>query len=307
MKGITVASCKIGNLPYNCHFKVFDSAILPIICYGSEVWGPQYYDVIENVQRKWCINFLGVSNYTPKEAIHGECGRLPVFVHTLKRCINYWLKLIEMPNNRLPKQAYIMLYNLDALGRNNWATSIKNTLFSYGFGFVWIAQEVGDKGKFIVEFITRVSDTCKQEWRTNLSQKPKLRTYNVFKSILEPEKYLSLNCHKSLITTFARFRCSSSSLAIEEGRHHNIAPHLRFCKVCNLMEVEDEYHFLLICEKYNDLRQKFLPQESHSEPNTLKFKKLMTTNDYFQLLNLCKYTTMAFKRRNFILATDRVM
>ena len=39
----------------------------------------------------------------------------------------------------------------------------------------------------------------------------------------------------------------SSSQCMMVGRHHNIDVSDRVCKLCNLREVEDEYHFLLIC------------------------------------------------------------
>jgi len=156
--------------------------IRPILCYGAEIWGFQYYDKIESVQRKWCRRLLGVPQNTTKEAVVGECGRLPVFVFTLKRCILFWLKLLELPPSRIPRQAYCMLYNFDMLGRFNWASEIKRILFSYGFGYVWLAQEVGNREIFISEFVLRVSDVCRQQWKSNVNEKPKLRVYAEFKA-----------------------------------------------------------------------------------------------------------------------------
>ena len=130
------------------HFKLFDVMILPILCYGSEIWGFQFYDVLEKVQRSWCRKLLGVPNHTTNEAVLGECGRLPIYYHTMKRFIRYWVKLIQMPQERLPRQAYLMLCNLDNLGRHTWATSVKHILYSYGFGHVWITQEIGNKQAF---------------------------------------------------------------------------------------------------------------------------------------------------------------
>ena len=155
--------------------------ILPILCYGAEIWGFQHYDVIEKVQRKWCRRLLAVPSHTTNEAVVGECGRLPIYVSTLRRCISFWVKLLEMPPD-IPRQAYIMLYKLDILGRHTWATSIKDILFSHGFGYVWVTQEIGNKKIFLSLFTTRVTDVCKQVWSVNLMSKPKLRTYNTFKS-----------------------------------------------------------------------------------------------------------------------------
>ena len=37
-----------------------------------------------------------------------------------------------------------MLRRLDEVGRNIWATNVKKILFSYGYGYVWMNEEVGD-------------------------------------------------------------------------------------------------------------------------------------------------------------------
>ena len=56
------------------------------------------------------------------------------------------------------KQCYEMLKNLDAVDRENWASHIRALLFRYGFGYVWIAQDVGNPNYFIKVFSQRVSD-----------------------------------------------------------------------------------------------------------------------------------------------------
>ena len=56
---------------------------------------------------------------------------------------------------------------------------------------------------------------------------------------------------------------SSHNLLIETGRHKNIPRDQRICPMCKLQfgqnsDIEDEYHFLLICPTYRDLRKKFI-------------------------------------------------
>ena len=136
---------------------------------------------------------------------------------------------------------------------------------------------MGNKNVFISCFHSRVVDICKQQWSVNVTAKPKLRTYLTFKSILEPERYLTLNCNVKFIQVLARFRCSSLPLAIEAGRHQGIDPQLRFCTLCNSGAVEDEFHFLLKCSVYINLRVEFLPRQAYTDPNYDKFKRLMST------------------------------
>ena len=53
------------------------------------------------------------------------------------------------------------------------------------------------------------------------------------------------------------------------GRHNNIARAERVCRVCNMQQTESEYHFMLVCPAYRDLRVKFLPRYCMSWPSLL--------------------------------------
>ena len=49
----------------------------------------------------------------------GEFGCDPIYVHTYSTVIEYWFKLTEMDNDKLPKASYNMLFKLDVAGRSN--------------------------------------------------------------------------------------------------------------------------------------------------------------------------------------------
>ena len=100
--------------------------VKPILLYGGDIWGYEYADEIEKVQIRFCKDFLGVGPSTNDSMVMGECGRLPLCVDYFLKCIKYWLKLLFMPEYRLPKKCYKMLIGLDDIGRNNWASSVKH-------------------------------------------------------------------------------------------------------------------------------------------------------------------------------------
>ncbi len=120
----------------------------------------------------------------------GECGRLPLCVTYHTNCIKYWCKLLQMPDHRYPKNCYLMLKQLDDAGRVTWAIHIKQLLFRYGFGYIWLSQDVGDIEVFVCTFKTRISDCMRQNWNTNIWDSTRCDTYKFFKSQLSPEKYI---------------------------------------------------------------------------------------------------------------------
>ena len=58
-----------------------------------------------------------------------------------------------MDATRIPYQAYRMLVSLDSDGKCNWVTKLRLLLHETGFGYVWLAQGVGDEQHFIRVFI----------------------------------------------------------------------------------------------------------------------------------------------------------
>jgi hypothetical protein len=60
-----------------------------------------------------------------------------MYIISNKRCIKYWLRIIKMPNDRLVKKCYLMMFNDVIQGHDNWVTSLGKNLQSHGFGYVW--------------------------------------------------------------------------------------------------------------------------------------------------------------------------
>ena len=62
-------------------------------------------------------------------------------------------------------------------------------------------------------------------------------------------------------------------------------------------EVEDEYHFLLVCPFFADVRKILFKKYFYTRPSMFKFKNLMNTNNKGVLLNLAKFIKEGFSRK----------
>ena len=85
-----------------------------------------------------------------------------------------------------------------------------------------------------------------------------------------------------------RFRLYSHELHIERGRYENVPRDERFCKCCNRLETESEYHFLLVCPLYTELRRTFYKPFVCHWPNLNKFDQLMLSTSKQVTLSNCK-------------------
>ena len=166
-----------GTFNHNEYFKFFDTMVTPILTFGSEIWGITECNKIEKVQLEFCKYFLGVKSSVNNCVALGECGRLPLYTVYVSKCIKYWCKLLHMSENRLPRNSYIMIKNLDNLGRRTWATHVKEILFRYGFGYAWIAQDIGDLNIFMYNFKTRITDCFRQNWNDDVNSSSRCDTY----------------------------------------------------------------------------------------------------------------------------------
>ena len=65
-----------------------------------------------------------------------------------------------------------------------------------------------------------------------------------------------------------RLRLSAHPLNVEALRGFVVDPTERKCNMCTLNSMEDEYHFLTECPKYNDNRTELFVECLNDNPNT---------------------------------------
>ena len=85
-----------------------------------------------------------------------------------------------------------MSLQLCEAGKVNWVFFVKNMLYTYGFGFAFLNQGVGNEKQFMSLFKQRVKDNHLQEWYSSVNEMSKLECYSKFKNMFEMEKYLSV-------------------------------------------------------------------------------------------------------------------
>ena len=290
------------ELPTYQKCKLFDSLVGSILSFGSEIWGMNEASDIELIHTKFLRRILGVKTSTNLIALYGELGRFPLHIIRKIHVLKYWIKLLKEPDTSLIKQVYFMLKedadnNRDYSGRN-WAAQIKRLLQQHGFDYVWQLQT-----DFEIPFAKiklRIFDSYKQSWYGNINNSSRLQAYCIFKHNFELEKYLDVISEKKYKIALARFRTSSHNLAIETGRYDDTSRADRICKSCNMKQIENEYHFLLVCPLYRDIRVKYFPPYFCHWPNINKFDALLSSKSRKvrkHMNNIAKFIYIASKRR----------
>ena len=100
--------------------------------------------------------------------------------------------------------------------------------------------------------------------------------------------YLEKSIPKLYKKCIIEIRVSSHNLCIELDRHKKISRDKKFCMTC-ISTIEDEYHFILVCPVYNELRSKYLKKYNWGKPSMFKLTRLFSVYNVKELCNLGKY------------------
>ena len=171
---------------------------------------------------------------------------------------------------------------------------MKQAIDNLGFSQYWYFGNAD--AKMYPTFFERAKDQFIQIWKAEISECSKLEYYCKYKTCFMFEPYLSNIKNYRIRVELTRFRLSAHSLAIETGRFLNIDRKDRICLFCNQRKVESEFHFLLICTKFRDLRSKYL-NSCNTFPTIYKFINIMSSTSNKTQINLAKYIKIAMERR----------
>ena len=126
---------------------------------------------------------------------------------------------------------------------------------------------------FLPEIKQRILDQYYQSWYNEINNSQRLASYSRIKHSFELEPYLDIIKERKYKIASSKVCLSSHNLEIEKGRYRNIPRLERKCKFCQMNVVENEFHFLLACPVYNDLRRKYLKPYFCSWPTLNEFDK----------------------------------
>jgi hypothetical protein len=156
-----------------------------------------------------------------------------------------------------------------------------------GFGHIWDNQTTCSKlitlsavtealQKRYLDFLHKLLFNDNRVIRRN-----KLRTYRKIKTDFKGEQYLYADADKISLSNLIKIRVSNCILNIEKGRYLKLPVEQRICQLCHT-DVEDEFHFLMNCDKLIHKRVTLFRNISNIVPS---FKTMSDVEKFMFLLN----------------------
>jgi hypothetical protein len=193
---------------------------------------------------------LGVRSQTSSVAVLADSGRFSLLTRQRASAIKYLSRLMGNKCPELLKRCYEIQLQLYQSNHPCWLSTTKRFISNLN-----LQQDNPTEVKMLSGLYDQSQSSILNAIKDSV-QNPKLRTYKLFKNEMRLEPYLIYNFPKPLYCSIARFRLSSHNLNIELGRHKRpyVPPEDRICIKCELGQVEDEFHCLMYCSKWNDIR-----------------------------------------------------
>ena len=290
---------KIGRIDISIFFHLFDAQIKPMMLYAAEIWGntdKKAIEIIEKVHMFAARKLLGVSTKTPKHLIYGELNRYPMIIDSKIKTIKYWLKLQELDDNRIPKQAYIR-DEKEQNHENSWSQEVKKTLETNGFGYIWLNKGTTMKPSFLKSFKQRLTDQFWQKWSEKINENDRFNVYKEIKKNHNREKYLRHITITKFRKIYTKIRFGISDINTHKAQYDNSIS-LK-CKLCG-HEKEDELHVLLYCPSYAGIREKYI-NKHWKNTNRLQLADLIDSEEEEINKDIASFLFYALKRREYTL------
>ena len=301
---------QVNGFNYETYVKLYDNLVIPVLTYGSCIWGTRNYQKCDTLQHRVMRTFLGASKATPLPALYGDLCWTPVSVFTKLESVRYWHKLCKLPDERITKK----VFNIDCMVNSNrqgsWCNVIRNTLESANL-HIWsnknstnvdlfsILEKV--KIKLCNEFYTKLSGQVPDMSRLVLYQNLDVH-FNTY--IMETSAYCKILLNRQQRSVIAKLRHGTLPLEVELGRYRSIPKENRLCKYCNITCIETPEHFILECDRYKPERTIFMNEILKIEPlfsNVLSREKipfLLDSKSFLILNTFSKYVLNILLKRN---------
>ena len=276
------------------YLKLFDSLVQPVLLYGSEIWGPQCLagnNVISKFVNKFYHVLLGVKRHCSNTGVLAELGRYPIEINIAKAMLKYWVRIASLPKTRLAAHCYWTLFEQTNLN-DPWIDAIKNIINSTGQYHIWSNQtDFFQSHELVIKrnqryILQTLQDLYLQYSIQKIESESKLHLFKTDVNPISTTKYLLTTFGRAQRSALSNLRLGTTELEVENGRKFGIPHEARYCKLCNLQEVEDELHFLLTCPTLEYARKPYIDNICDSVRGFVRYNKAEKMNYLYYNDNL---------------------
>ena len=223
------------NAPLDVKMKTLDACLSSLV-YNGETWASANFDHLEVIYRRMLKSSGGVGMTVCNEFVYLELGIVSLRTQVMIKQYRFWKSVMEMCEGNP------IVYVIKEARRQK----VKEVRY-----YDKLINDHSNVDEIIAKFYDKIRNDIRNKaangrskYITYLQINPHLNTPTFYKDTHQFQ-------HMSMI---AKLRTSSHNLLVEMGRRTGTARERRICICGN--NVEDEKHFIVDCNIYDDIRRK---------------------------------------------------
>ena len=209
-----LAKARRLHLDIDIQLDLFNKLVVPVLLYGSEVWGFEDISLIEIFHRRFLKSVLKLNKSTANCMVYGKTGCMSLLIHVQQRMVAFWCRLITGPKNKLSYTMYRLVrklhYNENNGFNSTWIEKMEAIFANTGLNHIWMNEGDGYNANYIKSALKlKLEDIFKQEWNQQVQENSQCVLYRMFKSEFHHELYLTNLSYVDRIT-LTKFRCRNN-------------------------------------------------------------------------------------------------
>lgn len=267
---------------WEARLKLYRSVVNATLLYGAEVWGFRYGDTIEKCQTLFFKSLFCLPRNTPNYALRLEMGVIKLQYFVFKQILCWWIKLLSMHEDRIPKQCYKQLKKQDERSSNivcyNWVSQLRSQLHTLGFTHIWLSQDISLIKESLEEILSKYyNQLVEEDWDRlaassyyGLYKEIKLRVNINSEQDHFTSSYLLIRAPIDRTRVMAQLRLQGKEeVCFYVNRISYKWNTEELCSHCDRQEKESIEHFMFVCPLYEPVRVKFLSSLIHNGGHSL--------------------------------------
>lgn len=261
------------RIQLSAKYKIFDAVVKSTLCYASQVWGSEEYEVIEKFQRNFLKKLFNLPLNTPSYAIYLETGLPQLMTNTLKAQADFIIKICAFQNSRISKK--MLLYELR--NKDWWFAKWQYIGSSCGEMLRMDINNLCNVKDQLYKIIQKNEDSIRDAFIIKACESDSRFLYSQLDFNLNNRNYFNDSLSYKEISLIFKARSETLSL---NGSPYN-GSFNQFCTLCNLKSKEDCFHVISICPIFKQQRIHFFG------------KQTLTMQETLQILNGCDWKMLS--------------
>ena len=301
---------RVLKLPIDIVCQLYEACVIPVLLYGSEIWGYECLKSLEIFHRRFLRIILNFYNFSPNCMLYGETNSVDIETKVHIRMISYWMKLMNSDVIRLSsvifkkfkkdmndsKLSFMNESNEESDLSYKWLKKVKGILDNTGFSNVWLS-DCCVQFDFLKEFKLRCHDLFIQNWRSDMNSNSQCNVYRLHKEAPKVENFM-LNLdyvHRLRLSKFIS-RVHTLPVTLNRFSYKENDPNT-LCPLCDVDCIGDESHYLFKCTYFDSIRKHYLPDNLLTGRNDMPSSwKILLNLDTKSLVKVSKFIKVILKK-----------